>query len=317
MSYNNGLGLRETYDAINEINESMNERIKANQEKRINEANALRDERDFIIESKEIYREAILGYREAAATKLLSDAYKAIYITALENTTDMSADDYKLANNLVDTFIKEHGVYALLREMKGKTYLLDTIRTIVEDGTEDAEEKTDSEEKSMEEVPADTKEDMYDKLENEDDVNNAVQLISDRIAAAEEEFIKQNAEDKKKIEDIVNGINDRIQAVKNDVTKDEETKEDLEESYNIEKNRKINEIYDNRSHTLFDHMIHETAKNIYKDTELKEAYSENGRLDLQKVVNSCKCMYGFLEFVNTLQIDKVDVPYIEKIVKDM
>ena len=64
-------------------------------------------------------------------------------------------------------------------------------------------------------------------------------------------------------------------------------------------------------------MIHETAKNIYKDTELKESYSEAGRLDLQKVVNSCKCMYGFLEFVNTIQIDKVDVDYIAKIVKEM
>ena len=317
MSYNNGLGLRETYDAINEINTSINEKVKSRQEERLKEANELRDERDMIIESKEIYKEAMLGYRQAVSTKLLSDSFKAIYITALENVTDMSDTDYKLANNMVDKFIEEHGVYSLLREMKGKTYLLDTIRTIVEDGTEDAEEKADDEEKSMKEVPQDTKEDMFNKLEGEEDVNNAVQLISDRIAAAEEEFIKQNAEDKKKIEDIVNGINDRIQAVKNDVTKDEETKEDIEESYNIEKNRKITEIYDNRSHTLFDHMIHETAKNIFKDTDLKESYSDEGRLDLQKVVNSCKCMYGFLEFVNTLQIDKVDVAYIEKIVKDM
>lgn len=313
----NGLGLRETYDAINEIDNSINEKAKAREEQRLNEANDLRDERDMIIESRELYKEVTLGYREAVSTKLLGDAFKSIYITALENVTDMSADDYKLANTMVDKFIEEHGVYSLLREMKGKTYLLDTIRTIVEDGTEDAEEKSDESEKSMEEVPEDTKEDMFEKLENEDDVNNAVQLISDRIAAAEEEFIKQNAEDKKKIEDIVNSINDRIQAVKNDVTKDEETKDEIEESYNIEKNRRINEIYDNRSHTLFDHMIHETAKNIYKDAGLKESYSEAGRLDLQKVVNSCKCMYGFLEFVNTLQIDKVDVPYIEKIVKEM
>ena len=181
---------------------------------------------------------------------------------------------------------------------------------------EEAEEESDDDDVDAEEVPSNVKDDMFDKLEKEDDVNDAVQVISDRIAAAEEEFIKKNAEDKKKIEDIVNDINDRIQAVKDDVTKDEETKEDIEESYELEKKRKVNFIYENRTHTLFDHMIHETSKSICKDAKLKDIYSENGTIDIERVVKSCKCMYGFLEFVNTLQLEKVNEAYIAEVIKE-
>lgn len=317
MSYNTTMGLRESYDVINEIQTARDEKIKAKEEQRYNELNEARFDRDAIIEERELYRDAIKGYREAVTTRILGDVLKSIYITALEESTDMTEADYNLANKLVDTYISENGTFAILRKMAGKTYLLDTLKTIVEDTAEDAEETSDDDEKSTEEVPEKSKEDMYEKLENEDDVNDAVQVISQRIAAAEEEFIKKNAEDKKKIEDIVNDINDRIQAVKDDVTKDEETKEDIEESYTIEKTRRINEIYDNRTHTLFDRMVHDTAKNIYKDAQLKESYSDEGGLDIQRVVNATKCMYGFLEFVNTIQLDKVDKKYIEKVVAEL
>ena len=310
-------GLKESTAAINEIAEETAKKFNDNNQRKIEEANAAGYERDLVVESNKFLRERAQTYHDALTEKLLSSALKGIYITALEQTTDMDADDYKLAESMVDKFIAENGTYAILRKMEGKTYLLDTIKEAVEDAVADAEEKADDSDKDLEEVPAEVKDDMFDKLEKEEDVNDAIQVISNRIAAAEEEFIKKNAEDKQKIEDIVNDINDRIQAVKDDVTKDEETKEDIEEGYKIETNRKVNHIYENRSHTLFDHMVHETAMGISKDTTLKDIYSESGKIDIAKVVKSCKCMYGFLEFVNTIQLDKVNVDYINKVVKDM
>ena len=64
-------------------------------------------------------------------------------------------------------------------------------------------------------------------------------------------------------------------------------------------------------------MIHETAKSISKDATLKDIYSESGKLDIDRVVRSCKCLYGFLEFVNTIGLENVDKNYIEKIVTDL
>ena len=310
-------GLKESTAAINEITEETNKKLNEAAEKREALANEAGVERDLLVENRAFLRDRASMYHEALTEKLLCTALKGIYISALEETTDMSADDYKLAENMVEKFVKENGAFTLLRKMEGKTYLLDFIKEAVEDAVEDAEDKADDVDRETEEVPAEVKDDMFNKLENEDDVNNAVQVISNRIAAAEEEFIKKNAEDKQKIEDIVNDINDRIQAVEDDVTKDEETKEDIEEGYRIEMNRKVNHIYENRSHSLFDHMVHETAMGISKDATLKDIYSESGKIDMGKVVSSCKCMYGFLEFVNTIQLDKVDVDYIHKVVKEM
>ena len=311
--YNN---LRESVSAVHEIDNEINTKIESSNQKKFEEANEMGYERDLIVESRQILNERNISYKNAVTEKLLGMAFKAIYITALEQTTDLADTDYALAEKMVEKYISENGAFSILRKMGGKTYLLDTIKAIVEDATEDAEETADDSDKDVEEVPAEVKDDMFNKLEKEDDVNDAVQLISNRIAAAEEEFIKKNAEDKQKIEDIVNDINSRIQAVKDDVTKDEETKEDIEESYELEKKKKLNFIYENRTHTLFDHMIHETSKSICKDAKLKDIYSENGNLDIEHVVKSCKCMYGFLEFVNTLQLEKVDKSYIEKVVAE-
>lgn len=311
--YNN---LKESANAIREITEETNSKIESSMQKRIDEANDARYDRDMIVENRKILNDRARSYRESVTEKLLGTAFKAIYISALEQTTDLSKDDYKLAENMVEKYISENGAFSILRKMDGKTYLLDTLKKIVEDAAEEAEEESDDDDVDAEEVPSNVKDDMFDKLEKEDDVNDAVQVISDRIAAAEEEFIKKNAEDKKKIEDIVNDINNRIQAVKDDVTKDEETKEDIEESYELEKKRKVNFIYENRTHTLFDHMIHETSKSICKDAKLKDIYSENGTIDIERVVKSCKCMYGFLEFVNTLQLEKVNEAYIAEVIKE-
>ena len=76
----------------------------------------------------------------------------------------------------------------------------------------------------------DSKEDMFEKLENDETVDSAVSIIAKRIADAEAEFIKRNAEDKAKIEKIADKIDERIQAVnqsdKPEEVKDQEKDED-------------------------------------------------------------------------------------------
>ena len=311
--YNN---LKESVNAINEITDGINARIESSRQRRIDEENDMRYDRDAYMEVARFNNDKDRAYKEHVTEKLLNMALNSIYISALEQTVDMDEKDYALAERMTRNYISENGAYSILRKMSGKTYLLDTLKKIVEDAAEEAEDNADDTDKETGEVSGEVKDDMFNKLENEDDVNDAVEVISNRIAAAEEEFIKKNAEDKKKIEDIVNDINERIQAVKDDVTKDEETKEDIEEAYELDKKRKVNFIYENRTHTIFDHMIHETAKSICKDTNLKELYSESGILDISAVATTCKVMYGFLEFVNTLQLDKVDKDYIAKVIKE-
>lgn len=315
--YTSGISVKEAAMAVKEMNENIAATAKANREKAYNEANDKAIERDLLIENREILNDFNRRYKEFVTTELLESAFKAIYISALMESTEMNKSDCDFAEKMVDKFVQENGVYSILRKMEGKTYLLDNLKKIVEDAAEDAVEKADDEDKEFEEVPDDSKQDMINKLEEDPEVNDAVKVISDRIAAAEEEFIKKNMEDKKKIEDIVNDINERIQAVKDDLTKDDETKEAIEQECVMDKNRMISDIYEERTHSLFDHMVHETAKAVVKDSQLRDIYTESGKVDMANIVKTCKTMYGFLEFVNSTQLEKVDKAYIEKVIKEM
>ena len=105
--------VREAAMAIQEINDKRAAIAKANREKAYNEANEAAIERDLIIESREILRESNRNYKEFVTTDLLETAFKAIYITALMETTDLDANDIKFAEKMVDKFVQENGTYLI------------------------------------------------------------------------------------------------------------------------------------------------------------------------------------------------------------
>ena len=162
----------------------------------------------------------------------------------------------------------------------------------------------------------DNKEEMFKKLENDAEVTDAVDIIAKRISDAETEFIQKNAEDKKKIEQIVNKVDDRIKAV-TDSDKDPEAKEEDIESTQQEATRMITDIKEKRFHSIFEELVKDNFDYIMKDVSLKESYTDiNGKINVAQIVESSRVMYGFLEFVNTIQLEKVNSEYILKVIKN-
>ena len=192
---------------------------------------------------------------------------------------------------------------------------------------EDSSEKTDdldleSEDEpkdvSNNDIPTETKEEMLDKLEKEEDTDTAIDIIAQRISKAEEEFIKKNAQDKQKIEDIVDNINDRINGAKADPNNSDEDVEEIEQEAAIEMKRKISKIRDDRPHTVFEMMVRQLSEGIMSDQTLMEDYCDtNGKINMETVVEVTKCVYGFLEFVNTVQLEKVDEAYIKHVIESI
>lgn len=311
--------LREAGLAIQEIIEESTKRASEKTNNFLRELNEAAEERETIKESHRQRRHTMANYKEKVYTEMLSTALKGIYITSLQENMLMNERMYAISEHMVDKFIEEQGgARAILRLMEGKTYLLDTMRKFVEDAAEEAIETKGEDDEAMDKVADEPKEKMLDRLENEEDVDTAVELISDRIANAEEEFIRKNKEDKEKIESIVSDINDRINAVKNDPNMSEETKEEVQKEYAIKQKRHIKMVYENRSHSVFEQMVHNLSVSILKDPELKPIYTnESGKLEIDHIVECTKCMYGFLEFVNTLGLVNVDNTYIEKMLTEM
>lgn len=188
---------------------------------------------------------------------------------------------------------------------------LDDEDTLPDEGAEEEESSTDDKGEFK-----DSKEDMFEKLENDETVDSAVSIIAKRIADAEAEFIKRNAEDKAKIEKIADKIDERIQAV-NQSDKPEEVKDQEKDELKIEATRSINEVKSNRLHIVFEEMVANNANYIMKDKALMESYSnEDGKVDFTRILEATRVQYGFLEFLNTVQLEKVDKQYILDVVNE-
>lgn len=157
---------------------------------------------------------------------------------------------------------------------------------------------------------------LFDDLENEPDVKKAVEIIRKRIADAEETFIKNNAKDKKDINELLDRISSNLKAAEGADKDSKEAK--IAEEHANQLHREINAIRENRELTVFEKMTRELNKGIVKDNTVLESYrDENGLFDEARVYETARVMYGFLETVNTLQLEKVDEEYIQNIFDNM
>jgi len=158
---------------------------------------------------------------------------------------------------------------------------------------------------------------IFDDLEQEEDVKKAVEIISQRVADAEEDFVKRNAEDKKKIDDLIGKISDNIKTVEKISDNDSPESKVAEESVRMY-NRQIKNITENRPQKVFEKMVRKLSESAIKDKVLKEAYTlDDGKLDIGGIIESAKVMYGFLEALNTLQLERVDKDYIMNVIKEL
>ena len=251
--------------------------------------------------------------------EILGDVIKGIYIGALQENTALTENGICLAESLVENFIKEsNGAVSVLSKISGKTYALDYIKSVVEGTVDSILEDVDPENPESMEVPEEKKEEMYDDLSKEEDINKAVQLIAQRVTDAEEEFIKKNNEDKKALEDIATRFNERIKKVEDDVTVEDEDKEELQQESSRLAKRLANNVRESKSRNVFEQVVINLTTSILKDKNLREEYtSEEGKLDMGSVIESAKCIYGFLETVNTLKLNNVDAKYIQEALSTM
>jgi hypothetical protein len=158
---------------------------------------------------------------------------------------------------------------------------------------------------------------VFNELEKEKDVKKAVELIRQRVADAEETFIKRNAEDKKQIDELIGKISDNVKTVEDINDKDSTESKVAQESVRLNR-QKMKSITENRPLSIMEKLTRNLHANIIRDEVVKEHYlMENGNLDTALIVEASKVMYGFLETLNTLQLEKVDAKYIEKVLNNM
>lgn len=320
MKNNRYHDFKEAAEAIKEINADR-KAYENNKEKEANRyynemAENIRDLKEF----REMKEKAWLDYKDLVCHRALSTAFKGIYIGALQEVCQMEDDEIDLAESLVDKYINENGGAReiLLRMKHSSNPYQNSLAVIIEEAEEETEAEADEEEVATTNVPDQADEKVLDSMEKDGDTDVAVELISKRIADAEEEFIQKNAEDKKKIETIVNDINDRIKKTKEDPDVSDEDKEEIEQEATIECKRKIAQVRDRRTSDVFDVIVHNVAESVTRNSKIRQQYiQESGSLDMNKVVNTTKIAYGLLEFLNTLELEKITPEYVKRVLVEM
>ena len=158
---------------------------------------------------------------------------------------------------------------------------------------------------------------LFDDLNKEPDIKKAVNIIQQRVADAEEDFIKNNAEDKKKINDLITKVSDNVKTVENINNKDDDKSKVAEEAARIY-NRKIEAIREARPLTIFEKMTRQLAGGLLKDEVVKEQFiDENGKFDMGAVIEAAKVQYTFLETLNTLQLETFTEDKLNKILEEV
>lgn len=191
-----------------------------------------------------------------------------------------------------------------------------------DDEDEDIEDVDDEDEEEEVEDDED-REKLYADLDKEDDVRKAIQTIKDRVADAEEKFIKNNAQDKKKMNDLIDKISQNVKAVEDLNKQDGKDKEKAIANENV-KNYDIQRktLHESRPLTVFEKIAREVHKSILKAPEaIKEQYmideSEDNTVSSTMVVEAARVIYGFLETLNTIQLENVNPEYIQNFIENM
>ena len=303
----------EAYKAREARDKDYNERL-------LNEQSVLESEHDKVAKNLEDIKDKRRSVSEAYS-KFLKDVKEVLLAEGIYDIFSAclpeSEERNVVAENLVRNYIKENGVDTIFRNM-AKTIVNESLQHQVNVYWKKITEKADKEDPETFRMSMSDKIAFLDDLNKEGDIANVKQAIALRVSNAEEEFINSNMEDKYDLDNIIDDTKSRIEATKQDRYMSDETKEKIEqEAANLSK-QKMNQIRENRSRNVLEHMVRLLSNTVITNESLRESYSgESGKIDMSKVVTTAKCMYGFLETLNTCRIEKIDESYIEKVFNEM
>lgn len=207
-----------------------------------------------------------------------------------------------LKESLVKNFIKEEGADNLIRRFKYTSVTLAECALLIETTHKKITDKVNYKDNEFT-IDNNLKNDFFDTLNNQN-FESITSKIRERVNDAVEDFVVQNTNERLEIKDILQKTQDNINKA---------TSEGVKESYNINAKRKINMIQQ-RPRNIFGEMVYNNAKDIAKDPELRKIYmDESGHLNMDKIVESCKVMYTFLECLNTTKMVEMNPEKVKEI----
>lgn len=226
-----------------------------------------------------------------------------------ENITESLAMN---ARAVVESFVKEETSFSLLNRFKTKTLLLSELANVVETTHQKVLHGAECKDAPFKISNSDMKV-FHSKLESLDCDQVTKEIVS-RVAKAEEEFVKANVKDKETLEELSDATNKKLEGIKN---KDEEKEKLIKQECTAMYRRKVDNLM-NRKKGILESIVLRMSRNIVtEDTLLPSFTQENGKLDMQKIIDTSEVMYTFMEMVNTMRIKDVNTSYLNEILSSI
>ena len=259
--------------------------------------------------------------------KKVTDAYVVEGLTVLVDnclSPILIREDYhqKLVRQLVTNFVNEEGSAKLLNKFKSTSYVMSEMAYIIETTIQSILEKAKQDESKSFKLDKEDKEKFYTKLEKVD-VDDAVTKITDRVRAQQQEFVNNNMEEKAALSAALTKTQNKVEdnkaklAEKANSEKAKESAVKVEESYIAMGKRRATDIRNSRTKNIFECMVYNLSKAAMINESAGQAFIDNSRLNMDKIVEHCETLCTFITALDSLKIINVDEAYIEKMLVDM
>lgn len=207
--------------------------------------------------------------------------------------------------SIISSFVMEEGADSLLSRFRTKTLFLSELANIVETTHKKVLHSCEDKDAPFKITNSDMKA-FHDRIDNMNTDAITKEIVS-RVTKAEENFVKANMKDKENIEKLAEKTKEKINNIK---VKDADTEEDLKQEFAALYRRDVDSVM-NRKKGILESIVLRMSRAIVSESALLEQFTqENGKLDMQRIIDSSEVMYTFLEMVNTLNIKPITTSYI-------
>ncbi len=227
----------------------------------------------------------------------------------------------KLVRQMVSAFVNEEGASNLLNKMKRTSYLMSELAYVTEQTIQSVLEGVDKNNSETFKIDEKAKDEFYDKL-GKVDVDEAVGKITDRVKAQVEDFKTENMAQKvqlssalAKTQQKVDKVQDKLKEKANDEKAKMEA-EKLTEAYIADGKRRAVDIRENRTKTVFEHLVYNLAKTSMINESARQVFVEDSQLNMDKIVDHCEILTTFVTALDSAKLIKLDEAYIRNMIND-
>lgn len=258
-------------------------------------------------------REKYTAFVSNLKNVLVTEALYSILEKSVPSTTPQELLQY--GKNSIYNIVLSEGASNLVRKFETKTELLSELSHIITESECEIISKCDKSDESTFCVKNSDFEKFRSKLSTLD-INSVTKAISDRVAAAETDFVQSNLKDKELMEDIAQKTKDRIDAVR---AKTDEEETEIKQEFARVYRREMSDKVIHRKKNILESIITKMSNKLVVSESLNESFilENSSKLNMDKVIDLSEILYTVLEMVNTCKICNVDQNYINEVLSNI